>query len=337
MFYHIIRNFLFKLDPELAHNFILKRFSFFKGIKILKKIFFQDLPSRPIKCMGLNFKNALGLAAGLDKNAECIDFFGAMGFGFIEVGTVTPYAQVGNQKPRLFNLIEAEGIINNMGMNNLGVDNLVENIKKTKFNGIIGINISKNKNTPIENSKDDYLICMEKIYIYAGYITVNISSPNTPYLRSLQYGEILDDLLIAIKSKQKELNIIHAKYVPIVVKISPDLSEQEIVKLSDSLLRNNIDGVIATNTTIQHGLVDRLQYCKQIGGLSGRPLYSQSNLILKYLSREIKGKIPIIGAGGIDSLISAREKIIIGASLIQIYSGLIYKGPKLIKDIVKYL
>ncbi|MXP51017.1 quinone-dependent dihydroorotate dehydrogenase [Pantoea sp. SoEX] len=336
MIYHIIKSILFKFDPELTHKFTIKQFSIISGT-LLQNIFKFKILSRPVNCMGITFKNALGLAAGMDKNAECIDLFGAMGFGFIEVGTVTPIAQLGNKKPRLFRLIESEGIINRMGLNNLGVDNLVNNIKKSNFEGIIGINIGKNESTPIENSKDDYLICMEKVYCYADYITINISSPNTPFLRMLQYGEVLDDLLAAIKIKQKTLEKFTLRYVPVVIKISPDLLEEEIVKIADSLIKYQIDGVIATNTTINRSLVKGLKNCEEIGGLSGRPLQSSSSFVIKCLAKELKGRIPIIGVGGIDSLIAAREKINLGTSLIQIYSGLIYKGPKLIQDIVNYI
>lgn len=287
--------------------------------------------------MGLTFKNPLGLAAGLDKDGECIDAFGAMGFGFVEIGTVTPRPQPGNEKPRLFRLVEAGGLINRMGFNNLGVDNLVENVKKAKYDGIIGINIGKNKDTPIEQGKEDYLICMEKIYSYAGYIAVNISSPNTPDLRLLQYGEALDDLLQSIKNKQHLLAEQQQKYVPVVVKIAPDLTEEEIIQISDSLIRHQIDGVVATNTTLDRNLVKGLRYSEEAGGLSGRPVQLKSTEIVRLLAKELKGQLPIIGAGGIDSLIAAREKLVAGASLLQVYSGFIYHGPKLIKNIVNYI
>jgi len=287
--------------------------------------------------MGLTFKNALGLAAGLDKNAECIDAFAAMGFGFVEVGTVTPRAQSGNDKPRMFRLVEAGGIINRMGFNNLGVDHLVENVKKARFNGVLGINIGKNKDTPVEQGKDDYLICMEKVYAHAGYIAINISSPNTPGLRSLQYGEALDDLLSSIKMKQKELEQRHLKYVPLAVKIAPDLSEEELIQVADSLIRHQIDGVIASNTTLDRSLVSGLKHAEEVGGLSGRPVQSRSTAVIQRLSQELQGRLPIIGVGGIDSLTAAREKIAAGATLVQIYSGFIYQGPGLIKDIVTHL
>ncbi|WP_336793156.1 quinone-dependent dihydroorotate dehydrogenase [Pantoea anthophila] len=336
MFYPIVRPALFKLDPERAHELTFQQLRFINGTP-LERFYRQNLPSRPVTCMGLTFKNALGLAAGLDKNAECIDAFAAMGFGFVEVGTVTPRAQAGNDKPRMFRLVEAGGIINRMGFNNLGVDHLVENVKKARFNGVLGINIGKNKDTPVEQGKEDYLICMEKVYAHAGYIAINISSPNTPGLRSLQYGEALDDLLSAIKQKQKALEQRHLKYVPLAVKIAPDLSEEELIQVADSLVRHQIDGVIATNTTLDRSLVTGLKHAEEAGGLSGRPVQSRSTAVIQRLSQELQGRLPIIGAGGIDSLTAAREKIAAGATLVQIYSGFIYQGPGLIKDIVTHL
>ncbi|PAW37056.1 dihydroorotate dehydrogenase (quinone) [Pantoea vagans] len=336
MFYPIVRPALFKLDPERAHELTFQQLRFMNGTP-LELFYRQNLPSRPVTCMGLTFKNALGLAAGLDKNAECIDAFAAMGFGFVEVGTVTPRAQAGNDKPRMFRLVEAGGIINRMGFNNLGVDHLVENVKKARFNGVLGINIGKNKDTPVEQGKEDYLICMEKVYAHAGYIAINISSPNTPGLRSLQYGEALDDLLSSIKQKQKELEKRHLKYVPLAVKIAPDLSEEELIQVADNLIRHQIDGVIASNTTLDRSLVSGLKHAEEAGGLSGRPVQSRSTAVIQRLSQELQGRLPIIGVGGIDSLTAAREKIAAGATLVQIYSGFIYQGPGLIKDIVTHL
>ncbi|MGC0823731.1 quinone-dependent dihydroorotate dehydrogenase [Pantoea agglomerans] len=336
MFYPIVRPALFKLDPERAHELTFQQLRFMNGTP-LEMFYRQNLPSRPVTCMGLTFKNALGLAAGLDKNAECIDAFAAMGFGFVEIGTVTPRAQAGNDKPRMFRLVEAGGIINRMGFNNLGVDHLVENVKKARFNGVLGINIGKNKDTPVEQGKDDYLICMEKVYAHAGYIAINISSPNTPGLRSLQYGEALDDLLSSIKQKQKELEQRHLKYVPLAVKIAPDLSQEELIQVADSLIRHQIDGVIASNTTLDRSLVSGLKHAEEAGGLSGRPVQSRSTAVIQRLSQELQGRLPIIGVGGIDSLTAAREKIAAGATLVQIYSGFIYQGPGLIKDIVTHL
>lgn len=333
MYYPFVRKALFQLNPERAHELTFQQLHRITGTP-LECLIRQNVPANPVTCMGLTFKNPLGLAAGLDKNGECIDALGAMGFGAIEVGTVTPRAQPGNDKPRLFRLVEAEGLINRMGFNNAGVDNLIENVKKAHFDGILGINIGKNKDTPVEQGKDDYLICMDKVYPYAGYIAINISSPNTPGLRTLQYGDALDELLSALKNKQQELERRHYKYVPIAVKIAPDLSIEELIQVADSLVRHNIDGVIATNTTLDRSLVQGMKYCNEAGGLSGRPLQHKSSEIIRLLAKELKGRLPIIGVGGIDSVIAAREKLAAGATLVQIYSGFIYKGPGLIKEII---
>lgn len=336
MYYPFVRKALFQLDPERAHELTFQQLRRITGTP-LEALVRQKVQEKPVQCMGLTFKNPLGLAAGLDKNGECIDALGAMGFGSIEVGTVTPRPQAGNDKPRLFRLIEAEGLINRMGFNNHGVDHLIENVKKAHFDGVLGINIGKNKDTPVEQGKDDYLICMEKVYAYAGYIAVNISSPNTPGLRTLQYGEALDDLLSAIKNKQNELQEIHHKYVPVAVKIAPDLSVEELIQVADSLVRHNIDGVIATNTTLDRSLVIGMKNSDEMGGLSGRPVQLKSTEIIRALSAELKGRLPIIGVGGIDSVIAAREKMAVGATLVQIYSGFIFKGPQLIKEIVNHI
>ena len=336
MYYPFVRKALFQLDPERAHEMTFQQLRRITGTPF-ERLVRQRVPEKSVSCMGLTFKNPLGLAAGLDKNGECIDALGAMGFGSIEIGTVTPRPQPGNDKPRIFRLVEAEGLINRMGFNNLGVDNLVENVKKAHFDGVLGINIGKNKDTPVEQGKEDYLICMDKVYPYAGYIAINISSPNTPGLRSLQYGEALDDLLSAIKNKQQELQKQHHKYVPVAVKIAPDLSLEELIQVADSLVRHNIDGVIATNTTLDRSLVEGMKHSQEMGGLSGRPLQLKSTEIIRLLSQELNGRLPIIGVGGIDSLMAAREKIAAGATLIQIYSGFIFKGPPLIKEIVTHL
>lgn len=336
MLYRLARTGFFKLDAEKAHDLAIQNFKRFNGTPF-DLAYRQQLPNRPVECMGLTFKNPVGLAAGLDKNGECIEAFGAMGFGFIEVGTVTPRPQPGNDKPRLFRLLQAEGIINRMGFNNDGVDNLVENVKKARYDGILGINIGKNKDTPIENGAEDYLICMEKVYEHAGYIAVNISSPNTPGLRTLQYGEALDELLAVLKQKQAELEKKHGKYVPLALKIAPDLTEDELKQICDSLIKNNIDGVIATNTTLDRSMVEGMKFANEAGGLSGRPIQLRSTEVVKLLSQHLQGKLPIIGVGGIDSYVSAKEKLLAGASLVQVYSGFIYHGPKLVKNIVTNL
>lgn len=336
MFYYFIKKILFMLNPEKSHEIILRQLKRINNSPF-RFIVKQSVNFKPITCMGLKFKNILGLAAGFDKNGEFIDVFASMGFGFLELGTVTPLPQFGNEQPRLFRLPNVEGLINRIGFSNLGVDNLINNIKHSKYDGIIGISIGKNKNTPIEKSKDDYLLCMEKVYSYANYIAINISSPNTKNLRSLQFNDSLNHLLKNLKKKQKLLSEIYKKYVPLLIKVSPDLSEEEISQISDSVISNNIDGIIATNTTINKEIVKGLKNSNEIGGLSGRPIQFKSTEIIRLFSQELKGKIPIIGVGGINSLISAREKIAAGASLLQIYSGLIYHGPKLIKNIINKL
>ncbi|HAS6175883.1 TPA: quinone-dependent dihydroorotate dehydrogenase [Vibrio vulnificus] len=336
MLYRLARAGFFQLDAEKAHDLAIQNFKRFTGTPI--DLFYrQQLPNRPVECMGLTFRNPVGLAAGLDKNGECIEAFDAMGFGFVEVGTVTPRAQSGNDKPRLFRLVGAEGIINRMGFNNLGVDNLIENVKKAKYSCVLGINIGKNKDTPIEKGAEDYLICMEKVYEYAGYIAVNISSPNTPGLRTLQYGEALDELLVELKRKQAELEEKHGKYVPLALKIAPDLTDDEISQICQSLINNKIDGVIATNTTLDRTMVEGMKHAQEAGGLSGRPLQSRSTEVVRLLRKELQGNIPIIGVGGVDSYVAAKEKMLVGADLVQVYSGFIYHGPGLVRDIVKNL
>ncbi|QCI22221.1 quinone-dependent dihydroorotate dehydrogenase [Buchnera aphidicola] len=336
MFYYFIRKLLFLIDAEKSHNLTFKCINS-KSFQLLQDFFFtHKIPSKKITCMGLTFKNKLGIAAGIDKNGEYIDCLSKMGFGFIEVGTVTPLPQYGNIKPRIFRITSKEAIINKMGFNNLGIENLIKNIKKSRFKEIIGVNIGKNKNTNIDNAVQDYLICMEKIYIYASYITINISSPNTINLRTLQYGQNFKSLLYKIKKKQHELHKKYLKYVPIAIKISPDLSKKELLNISKQLIRYEIDAVIATNTTLDHSSIqNNLKKIYQKGGLSGLPLQKKSTNVISILSKSLKKKIPIIGVGGINSIYSAKEKIKSGASLIQIYSGLIYHGPKLIRNIIK--
>ena len=321
------------MQPESAHEFTIK------ALKMAGKLPFPIFPTpdNPVEVMGLKFKNPIGLAAGADKNGEAIDGFGKLGFGFIEVGTVTPLAQDGNPKPRQFRILEAEGIINRNGFNNLGVDVLVENVKRAKYDGILGINIGKNAVTPIENALDDYQICLRKVYEYADYITVNISSPNTKNLRSLQYGEALDELLSGLKAEQARLSQKFQQYKPLVLKIAPDLTEEEIASVADSLIRHRIDGVIAGNTTLSRETVAGLINAEQVGGLSGKPLNALSTKLIMRLAKELNGALPIIGSGGIHSLASGQEKIDAGAKLLQVYSGLIYEGPGLIQTLAKHI
>lgn len=331
--YSLIRKFIFTMEPETAHNFSIQ------ALKIMGKLPVNPLPipQNPTEVMGLKFKNPIGLAAGADKNGEAIDGFGKLGFGFIEVGTVTPVAQDGNPKPRQFRILEAEGIVNRNGFNNYGVDVLVENVKKSRYDGILGINIGKNAITPIEKALDDYQICLRKVYEHADYITVNISSPNTKNLRSLQYGEALDDLLQHLKAEQAHLSQKFNQYKPLVLKIAPDLTEDEIASVADSLVRHKIDGVIAGNTTLSRESVAGFKNAEQQGGLSGKPLNALSTRLIRLLAKELNGALPIIGSGGIHSVESGQEKIDAGASLLQVYSAMIYQGPQLIQELAKQI
>ncbi|CAH9060593.1 Dihydroorotate dehydrogenase (quinone) [Pseudoalteromonas sp. CIP111854] len=333
MFYDIARRYMFSRDAEWAHEFALDNLRRFAHTP-LSMAWSQSVADKPVNFLGLELKNPVGLAAGLDKNAECIDAFAQMGFGFLEVGTVTPRPQLGNEKPRIFRLPEAHAIINRMGFNNKGVDNLVNNVKAAKYDGILGINIGKNKDTPNEQGKDDYIHCMRKVFEHASYITVNISSPNTPGLRDLQYGDALDDLLQSLKNEQMDLIAKHSKSVPMLVKIAPDIDAVQVAQIAESLQKNRIDGVIATNTTLERGAVDGMQYATEAGGLSGQPVREKSTFVVSELKRLTQGKLPIIGVGGIDSALSAKEKLDAGASLLQVYTGFIYEGPKLVKKII---
>lgn len=336
MYYPLAKSILFQMGPEKAHDLTVELLSRTGGTP-LDCFYRQNIAQNPVELMGLTFPNPVGLAAGLDKNGEFIDALAALGFGHIEVGTVTPRAQDGNPKPRLFRVVQAEGLINRMGFNNHGIDCLLENVQASKFDGILGINIGKNFDTPVEQGKDDYLIGMEKSYAHASYIAVNISSPNTPGLRTLQYGEALEDLLKDLIEKKAQLQAKHNKSVPLLIKIAPDLSDAELEQIADALLRYKVDGVIATNTTLDRSLIEGMQHAGETGGLSGRPLQNKSTEIISKLHHHLKDEVPIIGVGGIDSGMAAKEKIMAGAKLVQIYSGFIYKGPKLIRDIVNTL
>ncbi|MDG1731556.1 MAG: quinone-dependent dihydroorotate dehydrogenase [Thalassotalea sp.] len=333
MLYSIARNLLFKLSAEQAHDITINMLKLPASVAI-KGLYGSQVKNKPVEVMGITFPNPVGLAAGLDKNGECINGFAAMGFGFVEVGTVTPRPQPGNPKPRIFRLPQANAIINRMGFNNHGVDYLVNQVKKANFKGVLGINIGKNKDTSEENAKDDYIHCMRKVYEHASYIAVNISSPNTPGLRALQYGDALNELLSALKTEQKALAEKHGKYVPVAVKIAPDSTEEEIAGIAECLLANEIDAVIATNTTLSREGVESLEHGAEMGGLSGLPVQEKSTTVIKLLSAALQGKMPIIGVGGINSAASAKEKLDAGASLVQVYTGFIYEGPKLIKNIV---
>jgi dihydroorotate dehydrogenase len=328
--YSFARPLLFALDAETAHEFTLATLKRGQGL----------MPAcapagRPVKVMGIDFPNPVGLAAGLDKNGECIEAWGKLGFGFVEIGTVTPRPQPGNPKPRMFRLPEAMGIINRMGFNNHGVDNLLANVAASKFKGVLGINIGKNFDTPIEKAADDYLTCLDKVYTAATYVTVNISSPNTKNLRQLQGESELDALLGALKAKQNELADKHGRYVPITLKIAPDLDDAQIVNIADALRRHRIDGVVATNTTLGREGVEHLKHGSEAGGLSGAPVFEKSTAVVSALAKALAGELPIIAAGGITDGAKAKAKLDAGAGLVQIYSGMIYKGPPLISECIK--
>jgi dihydroorotate dehydrogenase len=334
--YLLLRKILFLFDAERVHVLSLKLLSLAQSLGLLR-FFVKPRINSPTKVMGIEFPNMVGLAAGLDKNAEHIDALSQCGFGFVEVGTVTPLAQAGNEKPRLFRLQEDNAIINRMGFNNIGVDALVDNIrasqwyKQGKNRCVLGINIGKNKVTPLESAVDDYLICMARVYDYADYITINISSPNTPGLRELQHGEGLTALLTQLKTKQAELAKTHGRYVPLAVKIAPDLTSDEIRDIASRLVLVGIDGVIISNTTNSRPSTLKCQkLAKEEGGLSGQPVFDLSTDILRKFIAELDGKLPVIAVGGISSADDALQKVNSGANLIQIYTGFIYSGPILI-------
>ena len=329
--YNLLKPLLFRLDAERAHHLTLD------SLQAAYRLGLSGALSNPPACrtrrvMGLDFPNPVGLAAGLDKNGAYIDALAALGFGFIEVGTVTPRPQPGNPQPRLFRIPEAQAIVNRFGFNNEGVDALVENVKRSKYRGILGINIGKNFDTPNERAVDDYLICLRKVYAHASYVTVNISSPNTKNLRQLQEKEALENLLSALKAEQEKLAEQYGRYVPVVLKIAPDLTTEQVIEIADLLLQYHFDGVIATNTTLSREGVEGLGNAQETGGLSGAPVRTKATAVVKQLSLALRGEVPIIGVGGILSGLDAEEKIKAGASLVQVYSGLIYRGPALIKE-----
>jgi dihydroorotate dehydrogenase len=331
MIYDLARALMFRMDAEKSHDLALAGMNLAAEFGLPALMGARQVEA-PVDVMGIRFPNAVGLAAGLDKNASAIDGMAAMGFGFVEVGTVTPRPQPGNPKPRLFRIPEHSAIINRMGFNNLGVDQLIANIERANFKGVLGINIGKNKDTPNENAADDYLFCMRKVYPYASYITVNISSPNTPGLRSLQEGDSLNQLLDALKSEQARLSGIHGRYVPVAVKIAPDMDEAGFVATASALKSFEIDAVIATNTTIGRDGVGDSAVATEAGGLSGAPVRNLSTQAIQTLAAELNGALPIIGVGGITEGFDAIEKIEAGASLVQIYTGFIYRGPQLVRE-----
>lgn len=339
--YALLRNALFLLPTETSHDVALKSLACAESLKLLS-VFNPAPRSCPVTVMGLEFANPVGLAAGLDKNGDYIDPMMALGFGFVEIGTVTPRPQSGNARPRMFRLPEYQAIINRMGFNNYGVDHLVEKVRRCRGEGrlstnkgVLGINIGKNFDTPVERAAEDYLLCMDKVYAHADYITVNISSPNTPGLRSLQFGDDFNELLVRLKGRQQVLADEHGRYVPLAVKIAPDMSDDELKQLGDVLLGQGIDAVIATNTTVSREAVADSPLSEEAGGLSGAPLRERSTEVVKILSQHLAGALPIIAVGGILSADDAVEKIDAGAVLVQIYSGFIYSGPGLIRAAVR--
>lgn len=328
MLYRLARPFLFQLDAERAHRGSLRLLDVACRFGFAGAIAGATIHS-PRRVMGLEFPNPVGLAAGLDKNGEHIDSLAALGFGFIEVGTVTPRPQPGNPAPRLFRIPEARAIVNRMGFNNDGVERLLDNIARARYRGILGINIGKNFDTPIERAAEDYLYCLRKVHAAASYVAVNISSPNTADLRQLQQSDQLDRLLDTLTEENRKLAARHGKTVPLTVKIAPDLNAGEIGQMAASFVRHGVDAVIATNTTLSRDGVEGLANSEQAGGLSGAPLKVRSTAVLRELARSFGDRIPIIGVGGIFSAADAHEKLDAGASLVQLYSGLIYEGPGL--------
>jgi dihydroorotate dehydrogenase len=337
--YALTRPFLFGLDPETAHDLTLGALARIQHTPLICAVA-QTRVDDPVTVAGLKFPNRIGLAAGLDKNGRCIDGLGAMGFGFIEVGTVTPKSQSGNPKPRMFRLPEAKALINRLGFNNEGLESFLHNVQEARFRqkgGILGLNIGKNASTPIERAADDYLTCLDGVYPHADYVTVNISSPNTQNLRELQSDAALDALLGAIQTRRSELTKQHGKQVPIFVKIAPDLDEAQVQVIAHTLKNNGMDGVIATNTTVARDRVAHLPHGNETGGLSGAPVLEASNRVITQLRAALGPQVPIIGVGGVMSGDDAVAKRQAGADLVQIYTGFIYQGPGLVTEAARAL
>jgi dihydroorotate dehydrogenase len=322
-----------RLDPERAHHLTLQLLECGYRLGLLTPLKYV---TPPLKVMGLDFANPVGLAAGMDKDAKHLDALGALGFGFVEVGTVTPKPQPGNPRQRLFRLKDSEAIINRMGFNNEGVDALCRRISNARYKGVIGVNIGKNAQTPLEQAHEDYLFCLKRVYPLADYVAVNISSPNTQNLRQLQEGDALKRLLDELVNAREQLQTQHRRYVPMAVKIAPDLEREDVFFIAELLQRYKIDGVIATNTTMDRRWVQGQKYASEQGGLSGAPVRSQSTVVVRWLAEALKGTLPIIGVGGISSARDAAEKRSAGATLVQVYTGLIYRGPRLVEEILQY-
>ncbi|MBC8058881.1 MAG: quinone-dependent dihydroorotate dehydrogenase [Rhizobiales bacterium] len=330
--YALARPFLFGLDPEHAHDLALGSIARMQNTP-LQCVWSQARVNDPVTLAGMRFPNRIGLAAGLDKNGRCIDGLGAMGFGFIEVGTVTPRGQPGNAKPRMFRLPEANALINRLGFNNDGLDAFIANVKRARFResgGILGLNIGKNAATPIERATDDYLLCLDGVYPHADYIALNISSPNTQNLRALQSDDALAALLDAVQARRVQLAARHGRNVPVFLKIAPDLDEAQIETIATTCKRHAIDGLIATNTTVAREAVKHLPHGDETGGLSGSPVFAVSNRVIAQLRATLGAAFPIIGVGGVMSAADARAKLAAGANLVQIYTGFIYHGPPLV-------
>ena len=336
--YALARPFLFGLDAEHAHELTLGTLARIQHTPLMCAVA-QRRIERPVTVAGLRFPNRVGLAAGLDKNGRCIDGLGAMGFGFVEVGTVTPKGQPGNPKPRMFRLPEAHALINRLGFNNDGLDVFVANVRASRTfrqgGGILGLNIGKNAATPIEQALDDYLLCLDGVYPHADYVTVNISSPNTKNLRALQSDAALDALLTAIQARAVVLAERHGRRAPVFVKIAPDLDEAQVQVIARTLRATGVDGVIATNTTIARDAVRHLPHGEETGGLSGRPVFEASNRVIAQLRAELGPGFPVIGAGGVLSGADAQAKLAAGADLVQVYTGFIYRGPELVTEIAR--
>jgi dihydroorotate dehydrogenase len=331
MFYERLRPALFALEPETAHSVSLQALKALERSRLLRRQQTVDAAcARTV--MGIRFPNPVGLAAGLDKNGAYVDALGALGFGFIEIGTVTPRPQPGNPKPRMFRIPAANALINRLGFNNEGVDRLVQNVQRSRWRGVLGINIGKNFDTPLERAADDYVACLRKVYAPASYVTVNISSPNTKGLRDLQGADHLEALLAALARERASLARIHGRRVPLALKVAPDLDQQQIAVIAALTQKHDIDAIIATNTTLDRDAVSGLMHSNEAGGMSGAPLMRKATDVTRELSRALGGSIPLIGVGGILSGADAREKVAAGASLVQVYTGLVYRGPQLIAE-----
>jgi dihydroorotate dehydrogenase len=332
--YHYLRPLLFKLDAETAHRATLYALGVAQRSNLAHWIA-RPPADLPVTAFGITFPNPVGLAAGLDKDGEYLDALDTLGFGFIEVGTVTPRPQPGNAKPRLFRLPQHEAIINRMGFNNAGVDALLDNVRKSAYHGILGINIGKNKDTPNEKAVNDYLLCLGRVYEHASYVTINISSPNTQGLRDLQQESTLRRFVAILREAQERLGSQHGQRKPMLLKIAPDLAESELDAMAEVLLRTGIDGVICTNTTTDHAAVSADPHGAEAGGLSGKPLFARATAVLSGMHKRLQGRIPLIGVGGILDGSDAAEKLDAGAALVQLYSGLIYRGPPLVNECVE--